>query len=60
MQTLYELSPSGLSSLLNERQSKISQTKETISLNEFLKLASKNFIDCVSIFFFLVWEKLKT
>ena len=48
MQTLYDLSPAGLSQVLNEKHSKILQTKETINQADFLKTISKNFIDSVS------------
>ena len=47
MQTLYDLSPSGLTQVLNEKHGKILQNKETISQMDFLKITSKNFIDSV-------------
>ena len=47
MQTLYDLSPAGLTQVLNEKHGKILQNKETISHIDFLKITSKHFIDSV-------------
>ena len=47
MDTMYELSPAGLSTYLVDNNYKIAQCKDTLALDEFLSLASKSYISSI-------------
>ena len=57
MQSLYDLSPAGLSHAFGEKHSKILLSRETTSLTDFLKMVSKNFIESVTKKQFLLKKK---
>jgi hypothetical protein len=46
---MYDLSPAGLTTFLLENNFKITQSKDTLSLDEFLNLSSKNFINSITL-----------
>jgi hypothetical protein len=46
---LYEISPAGISEGFNEKSNKKSKLNETITLDDFLIMAFKPFIDSVSL-----------
>ncbi|CAF0728373.1 unnamed protein product [Brachionus calyciflorus] len=49
MQSLFEISPSGLSAALNEKQSKIGLCKDFVDSEDFIRNASINFIDSINL-----------
>ncbi len=49
IQMLYEISPAGISEGFNEKSNKKSKLNETITLDDFLIMAFKPFIDSVSL-----------
>lgn len=49
MQSLYELSPGGLSQAISEKHGKILQSKDNIDMKEFVLNASRHFIDCINL-----------